>query len=99
MFGKHLSAKNQLTSLHYKAELSGIKCLVIPDIRNWKSERRLLMKASPDQDILSDMQWEQVKGKVKEWWNKLTDADLNRIHGHNNLLIDVIAERYGYTKE
>ena len=57
------------------------------------------MPAQPDRDILSGLQWEQVKDKVQEWWNKLTDADLDRIHGHNNLLIDVIAERYGYTKE
>lgn len=57
------------------------------------------MKAQPDRDILSGLQWEQVKYKVKEWWNKLTEEDLDRIQGHNNLLIDVIAERYGYTKE
>ena len=57
------------------------------------------MKAHQDRDILSGLQWEQVKGKAKEWWNKLTDEDLERIHGHNNILIDVIAERYGYTKE
>lgn len=57
------------------------------------------MNAQPDRDILSGEQWDQVKDKVKEWWNKLTDEDLERIHGHNSLLIDVIAERYGYTKE
>ena len=57
------------------------------------------MNANPDQDMLSGAQWEQVKGKVKEWWDKLTDADLERIQGHTNLLIEIIAERYGYTKE
>ena len=57
------------------------------------------MKAQPDRDILSGMQWEQVKGQVKEWWDKLTDEDLERVHGHSDILIDIIAERYDYTKE
>ena len=57
------------------------------------------MNTQPDRDILSGPEWEQAKGQIKQWWDKLTDADLNRINGNTPALIEVIAQRYGYTKE
>jgi uncharacterized protein YjbJ (UPF0337 family) len=43
--------------------------------------------------------WEQVKGKVKEQWGKLTDNDLTMIHGKRQQLIGKIQERYGYAAD
>jgi len=43
--------------------------------------------------------WEQVKGKVKEKWGKLTDDDLMRIKGKRDQLSGKLQERYGYVKD
>jgi uncharacterized protein YjbJ (UPF0337 family) len=42
---------------------------------------------------------EQVKGKVKEKWGKLTDDDLDVIEGNRDQLEGKIQERYGYAKD
>lgn len=44
-------------------------------------------------------QWNQVKGKVKEKWGKLTDDDLTQVNGKRDQLLGKIQQRYGYAKE
>ncbi len=51
-----------------------------------------------NQDIVKG-QWKQIRGKAKEWWGKLTDDDLDLIHGNRDRLIGKLQERYGYNKE
>ncbi len=43
--------------------------------------------------------WKQYKGEAKEKWGKLTDDDLNVIHGRREQLVGRIQERYGIQKE
>lgn len=43
--------------------------------------------------------WQQVRGKMKEEWGKLTDDDLKMAEGKFDKLSGLIRERYGYTKE
>ena len=43
--------------------------------------------------------WQQLKGKVKEQWGKLTDDDLSVINGRRDQLEGKIQERYGYQKD
>ncbi len=43
--------------------------------------------------------WKQYAGKVREKWGKLTDADLEVIHGRREVLIGKIQEHYGVAKE
>jgi uncharacterized protein YjbJ (UPF0337 family) len=43
--------------------------------------------------------WKQYSGKVREKWGKLTDTDLDVIHGRRELLMGKIQERYGIAKE
>jgi uncharacterized protein YjbJ (UPF0337 family) len=43
--------------------------------------------------------WQQLKGKVKEQWGKLTDDDLTKAEGKYDKLNGLIRERYGYTRE
>jgi len=40
--------------------------------------------------------WTQIKGRVQQQWNKLTDADLQQIGGQRNELINRLEQRYGY---
>jgi uncharacterized protein YjbJ (UPF0337 family) len=43
--------------------------------------------------------WEQMKGKVKQQWTKLTDEDLKQLEDHGEQLAGKIVQRYGLTKE
>jgi uncharacterized protein YjbJ (UPF0337 family) len=43
--------------------------------------------------------WKQIKGKVKEHWGKLSDADLNIIAGNCDLFEGRIQEGYGIAKD
>lgn len=43
--------------------------------------------------------WDQLKGKVREKWGKLTDSDMQTIQGKKEQLIGKLQERYGYAKD
>lgn len=43
--------------------------------------------------------WNELKGKVKEKWGKLTDDDLTEIDGESDQLLGKLQKRYGYDKE
>ena len=43
--------------------------------------------------------WEQMKGRVKAQWAKLTDDDLKQLEGHGEQLAGKIQQRYGLAKE
>ena len=43
--------------------------------------------------------WQQVKGKLKQQWGKLTDDDLTVLEGRQDQLAGKIQERYGTAKE
>ena len=40
--------------------------------------------------------WQQVKQKIKEKWERLSDADLAAINGRRERLEDKIHEHYGF---
>jgi uncharacterized protein YjbJ (UPF0337 family) len=48
-------------------------------------------------DILEG-KWLQLRGRMKEWWGKLTDDDLDKIQGKRDRLIGALQEKYGYAK-
>jgi uncharacterized protein YjbJ (UPF0337 family) len=43
--------------------------------------------------------WKQIRGEAKSWWGKLTDNDLDRAAGKLDVLVGVLQEKYGYTRE
>jgi len=43
--------------------------------------------------------WQQVTGKVKEQWGKLTDDDVDVVAGRRGQLVGKIQERYGVAKD
>ena len=51
-----------------------------------------------NEDVLKG-QWNQLKGKVREKWGKLTNDDLDQIQGRAQQLIGKIQERYGIARE
>lgn len=47
-----------------------------------------------DWDEYAKGNWKEVKGKIKEEWNDLTDDDLEEIQGRREKLIGKIQKRY-----
>jgi uncharacterized protein YjbJ (UPF0337 family) len=43
--------------------------------------------------------WKQMRGEAKAWWGKLTDNDLDRIAGKFEVLVGLLQEKYGYTRQ
>lgn len=43
--------------------------------------------------------WEQMKGKVKQQFSKLTEDDLKQLEDHGEQLAGKIQQRYGLAKE
>jgi uncharacterized protein YjbJ (UPF0337 family) len=56
------------------------------------------MNVLVNQDVLAG-KWKQARGKIRQWWGKVTDDDLERISGRLDQLVGVVQERYGYTRE
>ena len=51
-----------------------------------------------NQDIFKG-QWKQLRGEVRQRWNKLTDDDLDVVDGKLENLEGRLQERYGWEKE
>jgi uncharacterized protein YjbJ (UPF0337 family) len=51
-----------------------------------------------NKDVLEG-KWKQMRGEAKAWWGKLTDDDLDRAAGKFEVLIGLLQEKYGYTRE
>ena len=51
-----------------------------------------------NQDVMEG-QWKQMRGKVRQWWGKLTDDDLDQIAGKKDQLVGKLQERYGYSHD
>jgi uncharacterized protein YjbJ (UPF0337 family) len=51
-----------------------------------------------NKDILEG-QWKQIRGEAKAWWGKLTDNDLDRAAGKFEVLVGLLQEKYGYTRQ
>ena len=43
--------------------------------------------------------WDNLKGKVREQWGKLTDDDIEQIKGKRDQLVGKLKEKYGQAKE
>jgi len=51
-----------------------------------------------NQDILQG-RWEQLKGKARIKWGKLTNDDIDQIKGERQKLVGKLRERYGLASE
>jgi uncharacterized protein YjbJ (UPF0337 family) len=43
--------------------------------------------------------WNEMKGRVKEKWGKLTDDDLSNVGGKRDRLVGVLQQKYGMAKD
>jgi uncharacterized protein YjbJ (UPF0337 family) len=43
--------------------------------------------------------WKQLRGRVKEWWGRLTDDEIDQVEGRYDRLAGLLQERYGYSRQ
>jgi uncharacterized protein YjbJ (UPF0337 family) len=43
-------------------------------------------------------EWKQLRGQVGQQWKALTAEDLDMVNGHFDVLVDLLQEKYGYSK-
>ena len=48
---------------------------------------------------LTSHPWRQLKRRVKQRWDKLTDADLGSISGNREELANILQHRYGFERD
>ena len=51
-----------------------------------------------NEDILKG-KWQEIKGRIKEKWGKLTDNDLYAIEGKGEKLLGLLQKKYGYLRD
>jgi uncharacterized protein YjbJ (UPF0337 family) len=51
-----------------------------------------------DLSMMLKSQWNQLRGKAKEKWGKLTDDDLDRVQGQFDQLVGIVQEKYELTR-
>ncbi len=51
-----------------------------------------------DLSRLLKAQWNQLSGKIKEKWGKLTEDDMDTISGQFDQLVGVLQEKYEMTR-
>jgi uncharacterized protein YjbJ (UPF0337 family) len=54
---------------------------------------------SPNTPEMFTQQWSHIQPQVKNWWDRLTDADLEQVAGQKERLVRAIEARYGYARE
>ena len=48
---------------------------------------------------ISEGNWKEMRGQVKEWWGKLTDDDLEQAAGNGEQIVGLLQQKYGYTRQ
>ncbi len=43
--------------------------------------------------------WPELEHAARDRWTRLTEEDLERVHGERERLVDVLTERYGYSPQ
>jgi uncharacterized protein YjbJ (UPF0337 family) len=45
-----------------------------------------------------ETEWKQMREQVGQHWKALTSDDLDVVNGHFDALVDLLQEKYGYSK-
>ena len=45
-----------------------------------------------------ESEWKELREKARQNWKALSEDDLNQIDGHFDVLVDLLQEKYGYSK-
>jgi uncharacterized protein YjbJ (UPF0337 family) len=59
-------------------------------------------RAKPERRMnknITEGNFKQLKGKIKQQWGKLTDDEIDQMEGHAEILAGKLQERYGLAQE
>ena len=45
-----------------------------------------------------EVKWQQIRGQARQWWSKLTEADLERVGGSLEEFLVILQAKYGFTR-
>lgn len=45
------------------------------------------------------IEWPEIRGKIKQKWDKLVDIDVDGFKGNMHLISEKLQKAYGYTKD
>ena len=45
-----------------------------------------------------ERRWKQVRGEVRGWWSRFTEADLDTVAGQFEVFLVLLREKYGYSR-
>ena len=45
-----------------------------------------------------EAQWKNIRKHVRPRWQAITDDEVNQIDGHADVLVDLLEEKYGYSR-
>jgi uncharacterized protein YjbJ (UPF0337 family) len=48
---------------------------------------------------ITEGKWKLMRGQIKATWGKLTDDDLDKVAGNHGRFVELLQERYGYSRE
>lgn len=46
----------------------------------------------------ADARWKTLRGRIKQTWSELSDADLDRFEGQRDRFVGHIQERFGWSR-
>jgi len=61
-------------------------------------EKTITSETDMNRDIARG-NFNQIKGKLKQQWGKLTDDEIDQMEGNADILVGKLQERYGWSRE
>jgi uncharacterized protein YjbJ (UPF0337 family) len=43
--------------------------------------------------------WKQIRGRLKEYWGRLTDDEIDQVEGRYDRMAGLLQEKYGYSRQ
>jgi hypothetical protein len=45
-----------------------------------------------------ERRWKLVRGEIPGWWNRFSEADLDKVNGRFEVFLVLLREKYGYSR-
>lgn len=46
-----------------------------------------------------EKKWDQIKGKIRPKWNKLSDEEINKMNGKFDRFLELMKKKYGFNRQ
>jgi uncharacterized protein YjbJ (UPF0337 family) len=49
-------------------------------------------------NTIFEARWKKIRARARNWWNKLSDEDIENVEGNFDKLIGLLQVKYGYSR-